>query len=370
MKARVLCYALNGLGIGHVVRVRAVTRWMRKLAPSMGIELECFYVTSCDADSSRVFDGVPVFKVPSRVTIKKANSNEDFVYAARDCVWAILERLRPDLMIVDTVPSGTFNEFIAVPGIDPFRLCRRRAFIHRPVREEAAQKERFLSMLSRYDLILVPDLAENTSISLPHLPAERVHFCGPIISYDHSELLDRTAALAALGVADSPLNIYVSTGGGGHPDADRHIRAICHALQEMNDAQVLIGAGPLYRGEKFEGRGIVWLNNPEMGPYLRAMDVAISGAGYNSFHELMLAGIPTIFMPLTAALDDQQQRALRAEEAGAAILAKEPLGDTLRSQVQLWRDPIRREAAACAATKLVSQNGARSVAERLLSLLR
>jgi UDP-N-acetylglucosamine--N-acetylmuramyl-(pentapeptide) pyrophosphoryl-undecaprenol N-acetylglucosamine transferase len=369
MKARVLCYALNGLGIGHVVRVRAVTRWMRKLAPSMGIELECFYVTSCDADSSRVFDGVPVFKVPSRVTIKSANSDEGFVYAARDCVWAILERLRPELLIVDTVPSGTFNEFIAVPGMDPFRLCGHRVFIHRPVRAEAAQKERFSSMLSRYDLILVPDLAENTSIFLPQLPAERVHFCGPIISYDPSDLLDRKAALAALGVADSSFNIYVSTGGGGHPDADGRIETICHALREMNDAQVLIGAGPLYRGRKFEGRGIIWLNTPEMGTCLRAMDVAISGAGYNSFHELMLAGIPTIFMPLTAALDDQQERALRAERAGAAILAQELFEDTLQSQVQLWRDPVRREAAASAARKLVFHNGARGVAERLLRLL-
>ena len=39
----------------------------------------------------------------------------------------------------------------------------------------------------------------------------------------------------------------------------------------------------------------------------RAFDLAVSAAGYNSFHELLRFGVPTLFIPnQDTALDDQQ----------------------------------------------------------------
>jgi UDP:flavonoid glycosyltransferase YjiC (YdhE family) len=51
----------------------------------------------------------------------------------------------------------------------------------------------------------------------------------------------------------------------------------------------------------------------------RAFDVAVSASGYNSYHELLRFGIPTLFIPNQAtALDDQQGRARFASDRGLA----------------------------------------------------
>src|SRR4029434_9623309 len=51
----------------------------------------------------------------------------------------------------------------------------------------------------------------------------------------------------------------------------------------------------------------------------RAFDLAVSAAGYNSFHELLRFGIPTLFIPnQDTALDDQQGRARFASDRGLA----------------------------------------------------
>lgn len=57
-------------------------------------------------------------------------------------------------------------------------------------------------------------------------------------------------------------------------------------------------------------------------------DLAISAAGYNSFHELLYHGIPAIFVPQMAVfMDDQERRARAASDRGLAetVLAHEML---------------------------------------------
>ena len=51
----------------------------------------------------------------------------------------------------------------------------------------------------------------------------------------------------------------------------------------------------------------------------RAFDLAVSASGYNSFHELLRFGIPTLFIPnRNTALDDQRARARFAADTGLA----------------------------------------------------
>ncbi|MBW3667471.1 MAG: UDP-N-acetylglucosamine--LPS N-acetylglucosamine transferase [Actinobacteria bacterium] len=56
--------------------------------------------------------------------------------------------------------------------------------------------------------------------------------------------------------------------------------------------------------------------------YLDAFDAAVSAAGYNAVHELIPAGIPTLFLPNTMTrTDDQEARARVVAERGIAIAA-------------------------------------------------
>lgn len=53
-----------------------------------------------------------------------------------------------------------------------------------------------------------------------------------------------------------------------------------------------------------------------------AADLVVSAVGYNSFHESLYNGIPTIFVPqLSAYMDDQERRARSAKDRGLAEMA-------------------------------------------------
>ena len=63
--------------------------------------------------------------------------------------------------------------------------------------------------------------------------------------------------------------------------------------------------------------GVRSLSEFPLSRYLRAFDLVISAAGYNSFHELLLAGVPAIFVPNEhPQQDDQLARARFVERQG------------------------------------------------------
>ena len=96
----------------------------------------------------------------------------------------------------------------------------------------------------------------------------------------------------------------------------------------------------------------------------RAFDLAVSASGYNSFHELLRFGIPTLFIPnQDTALDDQEARARFASDKGLAHMlervsvaaAAGPLEDLLqRGEAMVAKVPSvdRGNGAAGAAAHL------------------
>jgi hypothetical protein len=149
-------------------------------------------------------------------------------------------------------------------------------------------------------------------------PVTRV---APITRLDRGDLLDRAAARASLGLADEP------------------------ALLRRGVPVTVPG----FRVIEPAGRAV------------RAADLAVATADYTSFHELLAAGVPTVFVPDRAAgTDDQLARARFAAAAGAALCA-EPgadLGDVLTAAAR----PAVREALARRCAELAFGNGAAAAA--------
>jgi hypothetical protein len=104
------------------------------------------------------------------------------------------------------------------------------------------------------------------------------------------------------------------------------------------------------------------------------LDFAISAAGYNSFHELLHAGVPTAFFAQEKIADEQSRRVRAAVEAGCA-LALDVGGhtsfyrDDLTRVVTLMRDPDYRAALAEKAREFVPTNDARDAAFEALATI-
>jgi predicted glycosyltransferase len=367
---RVISYAINGIGIGHLMRLKAITVRMRELARDRHCEVDPLFITSSEADNVITSEGIPSFKVPSKSMLRQNYRwSTTIKQAAQHCVWSVLEACRPDLLIVDTVPAGSFGEFLPLPGIDALQLCKKRMFIYRPLRVSDAGRAQFELMLSRYDSIIVPETQSGAGdVFVPDSVKERTEWTGPIVSCNGSDLMDRQTACRSLGVDERGLHILVWVGGGGHHDAEHRVNVICNVLRDLPNSQIIVGVGPLYRGAKIDAPNVVWVHSMKLALHLRAIDIAVSAAGYNSFNELMLAGIPTIFLPLEAVLDDQLNRARRAESVGAAVVLTDPTDQMLTKVIECWRDVQQRQAAAEAARALVPQSCTSEVAARALAL--
>ena len=127
---------------------------------------------------------------------------------------------------------------------------------------------------------------------------------------------------------------------------------------------MVVGAGPLYEGPEIRGPGITWLCRYTPVELLPGVDVAVSAGGYNTFHELMFAGVPTVFLPQPRIADDQRERSLRAVAAGAGKIAS-----TFEDVAECVAELLADEGASAAAMRLVPENGARAAALEILSTI-
>lgn len=352
MKAlRVLSYAINGRGMGHLVRQLAILRWMRRYAELLGVRLEPWVLSSSEADTLARREGIPCIKIPSKSMIRDAGLDPSSTLGVmRGWVLSAVANLQPDLMLVDTFPGGTFGELAGV-----LEIPRRRVLVARPVQDWLAQEAAFRSMLPLYDRVIVPEPPEYVQENPPFDRKES--YVGPILIREREELQSREAARAALGLCGRA--VYLSLGGGGDPQATRILPTLVPQLRAAG-WEVVVGAGPLYQGPELRGPGIVWLDRYVPVELFPAMDAAVSAGGYNSFHELMYCGVPTIFLPQPRLADDQAGRVQRAVQAGAGRVAR-----SLSEVVGLLEQP----GDATAARSLVPANGAREAAARVLSLL-
>jgi UDP-N-acetylglucosamine--N-acetylmuramyl-(pentapeptide) pyrophosphoryl-undecaprenol N-acetylglucosamine transferase len=361
---RVVAYAVNGSGVGHLTRLHGIARWIRRYAAAAGVRPEISFLTSCEADSILFGDRFPSFKLPSKTVINDAGFDKlTYLGLAKQWVWHSLALLRPDLLIVDTFPRGAYGELLG--ALD---LVRRKAFVYRPTKAAFAGRADFQAMLPLYDLVVVPDSRDEAKIQIPATVQGRLRFVGPVISRERCELLPRDVARAELGIGGERLAVLVSAGGGGDPGVDDHLATVHRALGDDDSIHLVLAAGPLHRGKPIRGPRVTWIDGPALAERMLAFDVAICAAGYNTFHEVMLAGIPALFVPQEKIADEQHARAERAIAVGAAAMVELTV-DGLREGLARFRDRDAREAASNAARSLVPASNAREAAAEMLRLV-
>lgn len=336
-KIRVVCYAINGRGMGHLVRQLAIARNIRRLCAIADCRAEIWVLTSSEGDTLARREGFPSLKMPSKAMMKDAGlSLPRYLAIARSWVLNSMAALQPDLLIVDTFPGGSFGELLPVIEMAP-----RRVLVAREVRESFAKEESYQALLPLYHEIIEPNQ----------------HGIGPIMIRHHAEQHSRDGARKALGVSAQARVVYLSVGGGGEQTAEATFEFLIPRLRAAG-FHVVVGAGPLYQGEEWRGEGVTWLDRYVPMSLFPGFDAAVSAGGYNSFNELMYSGVPTVFLPLERIADDQLARVKRAEEAGAGRVAAD-----LDAVVSLLADVGSLEAART----LVPDNGATRAALSALS---
>jgi hypothetical protein len=305
----------------------------------LDVPAECWVLTSSEADTLARREGFPALKLPSKSMMRDAGlAPERWLAVARSWVLSAVSGLGPDLLLVDTFPGGSFGELIPV-----LEMARRRVLVARRVRDDVASDPTYRALLPLYHDLVVPD---DDGV-------------GPVLLREAEEMLDRGEARRALGVPDGARAVWLTLGGGGDLAAPEVLGRLLPVLSGRG-WHVVVAAGPLYQGPERRGPGITWIDRYATMELLAGVDAAVSAAGYNSFHELMFAGVPTVFLPQPRIADDQDARADRAARAGAGRVA-----GSLDEVPDLLEAPGSPEAARA----LVPRNGAKEAALRALATL-
>ncbi|MBI4748308.1 MAG: hypothetical protein HY774_07445 [Acidobacteria bacterium] len=364
----IVAYAVNGSGLGHLTRVTAILRWVRRLGKLVGVQPDIYILTSSEASALAFEEGFAAFKIPSKTAIRLTNiQKEDYLRLAKQWIWHSLGLLRPDILLVDTFPGGSFGElFHALDGTGA------KVFIHRAMKDVFSQQEVFQAMLPLYDRILVPEEPGQMRSELSSRLAARTRYLGPILLRDRVELHSRAKARHRLGIPENSHGVWVSAGGGGDPKAAQVLQRLVESLRSEPNVHLVIGAGPLFRGEPIRGANITWVTEFNAALDFPGLDCAFSAAGFNSYHELLHAGVPTAFFGQEKIADEQSRRVERAVKAGAAQLLKLDAGgipepSSIVETLTWFRDPENRQALAIAASEFVPRNWAREAAFEVLA---
>ena len=79
---------------------------------------------------------------------------------------------------------------------------------------------------------------------------------------------------------------------------------------------------PAIAEKAVEAEGLHLVRHFPLSEYYSAFDLAVVAAGYNSFHESLRLGVPTLLVPNShTSLDDQASRAGHAHRQGWALTA-------------------------------------------------
>lgn len=341
----VLFASSNGAGVGHLTRLMALAR--RASKPLLPL-----FFTISQAVSIVRAQGFPCEHLPARAYLDSTTGEWNALLHER--LNEVLDAYRPAAVVFDgTWPfTGLLRARHDHPDL-PFIWSRRAMWKEGMSAWSVAQAEHFTRVIEPGELAAAYDRGLTARVTEP------VCRVRPVTLLDRDELLDAREAKAYLGLQQDQPAALVTLGAGNINDIDELANDVVGRVQASGKVQVCV-TDPVIAQRRAGGDCQVRrLSVYPISKYLRAFDFAVSAAGYNSFHELVGFGVPTLFIPNDqTALDDQAARARFAHDQGAGLSCSDPRSACLDEAIARLLDPDEWARIHGVCEQLYGGNGA------------
>ena len=349
-----LFFCVNGVGLGHLNRALAIARRIPRLQPDADI----WFLTSSRMLEAVSREGFVPYYVPpfaaygDRITAKHWNR----MLEAQ--IRLIFEVHLPTTLVYD----GIFP----YPGfVRALEKCRfdQKAMILR-LRHTHSRLEAVGERFRLFDQIIHPGEAGELDGDIPSPTAQlQPRRVAPILYFDRSEILSRAEARRRLLLPMDRRVVYLQLGSGNINDAASWTGHALELLAGYPDVEVVLAQSPIADRDVTLPPRVHLLRQYPNALFFNAFDLAISAAGYNTVHELLFFGVPSILIPMEKVTDDQEGRARSAERAGAAVVVTRPeeLAEALK---RVLTDAVLAEIRSCA-ERLIPINGADEAARAI-----
>ena len=142
----------------------------------------------------------------------------------------------------------------------------------------------------------------------------------PFTLLREKEILTRAEARRQLGLERDDRYALFSLGPGNLKDVSSIARGLIEKVRARGYTVVWARA-PISISDIPLPDGVLPVSVYPLVRYLRAFDINVSAAGYNTCCEVLQTGIPTLFVPNTLVADDQARRAEIVEQATPVVVS-------------------------------------------------
>ncbi|MCY1075117.1 hypothetical protein [Archangium lansingense] len=294
-----LLYALGG-GLGHLTRSMALGRAARQ----RGHRVEL-------VTNSPFAPELPLETELGEGNVHRLGAELD-KHAVREAIEQLLDRVRPEVFVVDTFPRGLGGELAPLlPG-----MKARKVLVHRDLHPDYVERFGLARFIDTFDRLIVP----GEPAPFAHHP--RAASTPPWLLLDAGELLDVPTARRKLGVpAGEEMVPVVAVLACGRPEEVEESAALAETLQRAPNL-----------------RAFVRLLSPSAPPRLwpalsvmRGIDVLVGAGGYNTVQEARATGTPLVAIAQPRLYDRQALRLRASERISSLDEALERVRVLLRS---------------------------------------
>lgn len=370
-RPRVLFYVQHLLGIGHQKRAATLTRAMEAAGLAVTFVSGGEPVRGLDTGMAEFVQLPPCRAVDKyfKVLVDSAGNKIDEAWKQRRTalLQAIVERLRPDAVMVEMFPFGRRQlQFELLPMLEAARTLSPRPAILSSVRDilvEPPKPERRVEMLERarkyFDAVLVhgdPNFVPfDQTFPQAREIADMIHYTGYVVTDRARRGSDETAAPGEEGKLPGEDEVIVSSGGGAV--SEPMLRAVLDAypLSRANDTTWRVLVGHNLPQDRFDAlvadapQGmVVERARTDFPILLTRCRLSISQGGYNTIMEVLAANARAVMVPYAGGLETEQtlRTRLLAERGLIQTIAEEDLTPELLATaidraLEMPRPPMR-----------------------------
>lgn len=356
-KPSIILATSNGVGMGHLARASAIAKALKHQANPVIVSM-----AGGVAEIPEAFE-IPCEYIPGKDRGWMSRSNWDLYL--RDRLVALIDETDAKIL--------TFDGVVPYAGVIAARIERpqvKLVWIRRGLWQKKPHRFALPLQSRAMDLIIEPG---DYAFAYDHGPTSKRKDAirtAPVSLYQSNEALDRETARKVLGLDLNRPAVLVQLGTGAD-DANEKMRAALTGLLGWPDLQVVLTKEPVDKNGKplapanLDYRVIRYF---PLAKVLAAFDAGICATGYNGVHELLAAGLPTVFISNIRGMDDQEARAKWCADFGYSLRADQANLKDITNAVAKLQDPAIRNSLSEKCKELPVPIGGEEIANKLLKL--
>ena len=356
-KPTIILATSNGVGMGHLARASAVALALKEVANPIIVSM------AGGIAELPSYMGIRCEYIPGRD--RGWMSREKWDKYLRDRLLALIEETGATVL--------SFDGVVPYPGVIAAKNSNSHValvWVRRGLWQKKPQRF-ILGLQSRMmDCIIEPgDIAREYDHG-PTANRKDSVLTSPVSLFQPSQAMSRDDARKALGIDPHRPAVLVQL-GTGDSDVNEKMSAALSGLLGWKDLQVVLTKAPTDKDGKSLapiGLDIKVLRYFPLANVLHAFDAGVCATGYNGVHELLPAGLPTVFVSNIRGTDDQEARARWCHDKGFALRADQSNLADITEKVRQLQESGTRERLSKKCKELPAAHGGAEIAKILFEL--